>query len=231
MATNGKNHTKHIADWDDARYAIVPPRAAFDPRLMGSHLRVLVYVGRVNTERGFCIVPHGDAAQKLDLARQTISDSLNDLVRWRYLEKRGQAAARASHCQYRVLVDDPAVVSSVPDTTGGCQLQPTPVSRGGDTRVSGRRQSPIYNERARVQTIDHSPPRTARRGRGAALGAPAVATGVKVLAGTEQWRAWIAHDRSHNPKNARTAERHDSWVWPTEWPPGMAPAATAEGAR
>lgn len=118
-----------LHDWDDARYSHVPPKAALDERLNTSHLRVLILIGRVNTQHGWCECSQIDVAKMLGLGRAAVNEAISGLVKWGYLQRRSQQQTRTSLCHYRVNIDGEGV-SSGDDTT------PSGVSPTDDTGVA-----------------------------------------------------------------------------------------------
>ncbi|MGE0022489.1 MAG: MarR family transcriptional regulator [Hyphomicrobium sp.] len=157
-----RREVERIEDWDDARYSHVPPRAALDERLTLAHLRVLVLIGKVNTQHGWCQLSQKDTAELFGLNRQTVNAAIADLVGWRYVEMRTQAQTKTSFCHYRVLIDEPeGGVSSTGDTPpGGGVSSPddTGVGARGDTGVVPEATPPMYKEHAREITDQRSLP-------------------------------------------------------------------------
>jgi len=99
---------QHLEEWDDARYSIVPPRAARDRRIKEPHFRILILLGRVNTQRSWCICGQKDIADGIGMARSTVNPRLDELVQWGYVEKRTKQQTRSPYCHYRIRIDAPA---------------------------------------------------------------------------------------------------------------------------
>jgi DNA-binding XRE family transcriptional regulator len=130
---------------DDARYSLLPGRAATDLRLSQLHFRILAHLGRFNQKKGWCRLSQIDLAQIFDVRRQSVNKAINELVEWDYLEKRSQGESGESFCLYRTLLDQP-------ETTGGVSGKPdTPLN--GD--LSATADTGVRSQRTRV-----SPPRT-----------------------------------------------------------------------
>jgi DNA-binding MarR family transcriptional regulator len=158
-----RKRVQRITDWDDARYSFLPARAADDLRLTLVHLRVLVYLGRVNNNNGWTELSQKATADRWGCARVTINGAIKSLVEWGYVEKKSQAETNTALCLYRLLIDKPESsapaapkkkrgkggVSSVGDTsqdaavssTGDTCVQPqaTRVSSGDDTNIEDQR--------------------------------------------------------------------------------------------
>lgn len=154
-----RREVERIEDWDDARYSHVPPRAATDERLTLVHLRVLVLIGKVNTQHGWCQLSQKSAAELFGMNRQTVNAAISDLVGWRYVERRTQAQTKTSFCHYRVLIDEPAEGGSVahrrhPPGWGVSLTDDTCVGPRDDTGVVPEPTPPIYRDRAR-EIRDH----------------------------------------------------------------------------
>lgn len=98
---------QRVAELDDQRYSIQPADAVLDANLTLPHFRVLGYIGRVNTSRGWCEFSQKAFSKLTGINRTTINLALSDLVRWRYVELRTQKTTRSSFCHYRTLIDDP----------------------------------------------------------------------------------------------------------------------------
>lgn len=146
----GKNkRVQRVTDWEHARYSIVPPRAAADERLKLAHFRVMTYLGRVNTQQGWCEFSQKAAANALPLGRQAINSAVSDLVEWGYVERMGQKLTKSALCQYRLMVDEPddGDVSPTDDTPPKgrvahgrhtCPSEATHVSPAEDTNIDHR---------------------------------------------------------------------------------------------
>lgn len=153
--TKRRREVERIEDWDDARYSHVPPRAATDGRLTLVHLRVLVLIGKVNTQHGWCQLSQKSAADLFGMHRKTVNAAIIDLVKWRYVERRTQADTKTSFCHYRVLIDDPEEEGGVPPTDGTPQGEGVPptdgtcVTPGSYTGAAPETAPPIYKARAR----------------------------------------------------------------------------------
>lgn len=106
-APKRRRQVERIEDWENARYSMVPPRASRDSRLSVIHLRLLMEVGRVNTQHGWCEMSQSDFAARWDYNRGSVVRAVKELVAWRYLEKRGQQETHGARCHYRVLIDAP----------------------------------------------------------------------------------------------------------------------------
>jgi DNA-binding MarR family transcriptional regulator len=176
-----RKRVQRITDWDDARYSFLPARAADDLRLTLVHLRVLVYLGRVNNNNGWTELSQKATAGRWGCARVTINGAIKSLVEWGYVEKKSQAETNTALCLYRLLIDKPESsapaapkpepkkkkgkggVSSVDDTsqdaavssTGDTCVEPetTRVSSGDDTNIEDQRSG------------DLSPPKSPAGGR------------------------------------------------------------------
>lgn len=143
-ASKRKGKVARVEDWDRARYSILPARAIVDGRLAFVHVRLLMLIGRVNSQDGWCQLSQTDAADMFGMSRQTVNVGVKELREWGYLEVEGQEATRSSHCNYRVKMDpvepedEEGGVSPGDDTPpeGECRLGTTPVSPGDDTRVA-----------------------------------------------------------------------------------------------
>lgn len=127
---------ERIEDWDDARYAVLPPRSALDQRLTLIHFRFLTLLGRVNTRRGWCELSQSGFAKQLGYARLSVVAAVKELVEWGYLEKLGQGATGSARCHYRVLIDEPetpAVATGEPQDVETCHPgDDTPTCHPGD---------------------------------------------------------------------------------------------------
>lgn len=108
---------ERIEDWADARYSHVPPRAAIDTRLTLAHFRVLVLIGKVNTQHGWCQLSQSATADLFGMHRKTVNAAVTDLVAWGYVEKQTQARTKTSFCHYRVLIDEPETDDDDADTS------------------------------------------------------------------------------------------------------------------
>lgn len=102
-----KGKVQRVEDWDEARYSVLPARVAMDERLEKSHLLVLIYIGRVNTQNGWCEFSQTSAADLFGLRRQAVNAAVSDLTEWCYIEKLSQQETKSSVCHYRVLIDSP----------------------------------------------------------------------------------------------------------------------------
>lgn len=146
---------ERIEDWDAARYSHVPPRAATDERLTLAHLRVLVLIGKVNTQQGWCQLSQTAAADLFGMHRKTVNAAISDLVEWRYVERRTQEQTKTAFCHYRVLIDEPETEEGVPPTDGTppeMDVPPTDgtgVTSGSYTGAADGRHPPINRDRAR----------------------------------------------------------------------------------
>ena len=111
---------QRIEDWDEARYAITPPRAALDPRLSLIHFRLMSMLGRVNTRQGWCDMSQTAFAEALGYNRGSVVRAVGELVAWRYVDKRGQDETGGSRCHYRLLIDEPEApgAAGAPDGSG-----------------------------------------------------------------------------------------------------------------
>jgi DNA-binding transcriptional MocR family regulator len=139
---------------DEARYSILPGRAAGDLRLSQIHFRILAHLGRFNHKKGWCRLSQSDLAQQFDVRRQAVNKAVKELVEWGYLEKRGQITTRESFCFYRTVIDQPEGllgVSDKPDTSS-----PQEVSAGSDTGVRPERSvvSPLRTQN-NDRSLDH----------------------------------------------------------------------------
>jgi len=149
-----RREVERIEDWDDARYSHVPPRAATDTRLTLVHHRLLVLIGKVNTQHGWCQLSQKNTAETFGMLRQTVCSAIAELVDWGYVEMRTQEQTKTSFCHYRVLIDlpDQGGVSATDDTPPDEGVSPTDDTGVGPqaTRVSAPgRHSPMYKDRAR----------------------------------------------------------------------------------
>lgn len=117
-----KARVQRVEDWDNARYAITPPRAALDDRLTLIHFRLMAMLGRVNTAQGWCEMSQTMFAKALGYARGSVVRAVKELVDWRYVEKLGQAEAGSARCHYRLLVDDPEPLE-LDDPHGDCDTE------------------------------------------------------------------------------------------------------------
>lgn len=128
---------------EDARYAVLPARAADDLRLSGLHLRLLTHMGRWNHRKGWLRISQTEIAERWGVSRQRLNMAIADLVTWLYVEKRSQAETGEACCHYRTMIDtDDGVrahsstelpqedVSPTGDTPQDADVSPT-----GDTRV------------------------------------------------------------------------------------------------
>lgn len=153
--TKRKREVERIEDWDDARYAHVPPRAATDERLTLVHLRMLILIGKVNTKQGWCQLSQKAAADLFGMHRKTVNAAVADLVAWGYVDRRTQTETKTSFCHYRVLIDEPEFAEGVPPQDGtppGGGVPPyegTGVTPGSYTGVPPETAPPIYKARAR----------------------------------------------------------------------------------
>jgi hypothetical protein len=102
-----RRRVERVEDWDDARYAVTPPRAALDQRLTLIHFRLMTMLGRVNTRQGWCEMSQTKFAAALGYSRGSVVRAVGELVDWRYVEKRGQEASGSALCHYRLLIDEP----------------------------------------------------------------------------------------------------------------------------
>lgn len=87
------------------RYSLVPGDFVDDARPTLAHYRVLLALGRRTNKAGWCMVSQTKLAEHLGISRQTINSAITDLVKWGYVERRGQALTKRAICQYRVLLD------------------------------------------------------------------------------------------------------------------------------
>lgn len=151
-----RREVERIEDWDDARYSHVPPRAATDARLTLVHMRVLVLIGKVNTQHGWCQLSQTSAAEMFGMHRKTVNAAVLDLVQWNYVERKTQEQTKTSFCHYRVLIDEPEIgEGGVPPTDGTPRGEGVPPTDG--TGVTSRSYTgaapetapPMYKDRAR----------------------------------------------------------------------------------
>ena len=170
---------KHEFVWDgrgargeDARYSIIPGRAASDRSLTCLHFRIIAHLGRFNEKKGWCRLNQSELAEMFGVRRQAINKAVKDLVTWRYIEKRDQTESGESFCLYKITIDAVECpkdkgggVSAVADTPQGdrCPVKRTPVSAGGghvrlETPLSAWSGHPLSNgitTRACIDHIDH----------------------------------------------------------------------------
>ena len=174
-----------------ARLATVSGRAADDGRLARVHLRLVLHVGRQNAGRGWLRLSQLELSEVWDVSRSRINQALRDLVRWGYLEMRGQGrtgeedmhgeqASGECFCHYRVrldwdgdvdVIDDhdtlapagDAKPSSARAAGGGVPPAEHECSRQGYTGVPGAEHSSLYTDiRRQTKTL----PPTPRGGKG-----------------------------------------------------------------
>jgi len=110
------------AHWGDAaRYAILPARIVEDDRATKIHWRLMGYLGRVNTNKGWLEFSQTELAVQWGYERRSLNNAVAQLVKWGYVEKRSQAETGTSRCHYRTLMDAPEVpgnaATSTVDTT------------------------------------------------------------------------------------------------------------------
>lgn len=89
------------------RYSTTPGRFAADKRAQGSHMRVLLLLGRHTDNEGWCVRSQVRMAGELGLSRETVNRAIADLVAWGYVQKTSQDTTRRSVCFYRVMLDSP----------------------------------------------------------------------------------------------------------------------------
>lgn len=162
-----RRKVEQIEDWDNARYAITPPRAALDLRLTLIHFRLMSMLGRVNTQQGWCEMSQTAFAEALGYARGSVVRAVKELVEWGYVEKRGQEASGSARCHYRLLIDE----AEEPDDDATCNVEgDTPTCNvAGDTGVTSHesdvsRTWDTIEERSKIK--DHSPSPSADGARG-----------------------------------------------------------------
>ena len=108
-----RQRVQRLEEWDGARYSIIPADAWADENLSLVHHRVLAAIGRVNTQLGWCEFSQTAFAKLVGNSRQAVSEAVNDLVRWRYVEIKRQTKTRSAVCHYRILIDDPIIEAEV----------------------------------------------------------------------------------------------------------------------
>ena len=125
---------KHEFVWDgrgergeDARYSIMAGRAASDRLLKCVHFRILAHLGRFNQRKGWCRLNQSELAALFGVHRQAINKAINQLVKWRYIEKRDQADSGESFCLYRAMID---AVESLKDKGGSVCSRRHPLRAG-----------------------------------------------------------------------------------------------------
>ena len=117
----------------DARFSTIPGSAPDDLRLTGIHFRLLTHIGRQNATRGWIKLSQTELAKRFDVKRGSINRAIGQLVKWKYIERLGQAKTGEALCQYRVVIDRPAQKE---DVSPACDTpQEGDVSATGDTRV------------------------------------------------------------------------------------------------
>lgn len=100
-----------VQDWDRARYSIVPPRSALDGRLTVIHTKILIYLGRANSDDGWCEMSQAIFAKDLGYNEGSVSRAVRELVQWEYLDKKGQKETGSVHCHYRVRIEKPNIAN------------------------------------------------------------------------------------------------------------------------
>ena len=164
---------KHEFVWDgrgergeDARYSIMPGRAASDLSLRCVHFRILAHLGRFNQKKGWCRLNQSELAAMFGVRRQATNKSINELVKWRYIEKRDQTESGESFCLYRVTIDvveypknKGGGVSATADTPPGdeCPGKQTPVFAPSGHPCPLQADTPLdsgITTRAKIDHID-----------------------------------------------------------------------------
>lgn len=182
MTGEERQRVQRITDWDDARYSFMPARAADDLRLTLVHLRLLVYLGRVNNNNGWTELSQKATAERWNYARPALNGAIKQLVAWGYVEKKSQAETNTALCLYRLLIDKPekpAPVKSSPEPKGDeggvssidDTSQNAAVSSIDDTCVRSQVTpvSPIKTQKKDQRSGDPSPPKPPRGRRGRAM--------------------------------------------------------------
>jgi hypothetical protein len=143
-----RQRVQRLDEWDGARYSIIPADAWIDPQLSLGHLRILAAIGRVNTQLGWCEFSQTAFAKLVGANRVTVSEAVNDLVRWRYVEMKGQKRTRSAVCQYRIMIDDPIVEAEAEHLERGFEVgdvsptDDTSAEGAGDDHVSSGDDTP-----------------------------------------------------------------------------------------
>lgn len=194
---------ERIEDWADARYSHVPPRAAIDTRLTLAHFRILVLIGKVNTQHGWCQLSQSATADLFDMHRKTVNTAVTDLVSWGYVQKRNQAETKTSFCHYRVLID--AVDADETEAgTGEGGVPPTsytPGDRGvpstdGTGVTSGSYTGAVREVTPPLSKIDHRSEITPPTPQGASAGGEGNSNSGWARKWDDEARAAVAHVRS-----------------------------------
>jgi hypothetical protein len=137
---------------EDMRYSIIPGRAADDVRLTGLHFRILAHLGRFNHKRGWCRMSQTDLAAKFQVRRPSLSTAINQLVEWKYIEKRDQRQSGESFCLYRAMID---ALDGDCETKGGVSgKSDTPHGEG----VSGKSDTSVSHSEHPCQAGANTPP-------------------------------------------------------------------------
>lgn len=194
---------ERIEDWADARYSHVPPRAAIDTRLTLAHFRILVLIGKVNTQHGWCQLSQSATAGLFDMHRKTVNTAVTDLVSWGYVQKRNQAETKTSFCHYRVLID--AIDADETEAgTGEGGVPPTgytPGGRGvpstdGTGVTSGSYTGAVREVTPPLSKIDHRSEITPPTPQGASAGEEGNSNSGWARKWDDEARAAVAHVRS-----------------------------------
>jgi hypothetical protein len=150
--TRERNGKKIEFVWDgirdsgeDMRYSIIPGRAVDDQRLTRIHFRILAYLGRFNSRRGWCRLSQTKLAQKFDVRRQAVNKAVGELVQWRHIEKQSQAESGESFCLYRILIDQPEMeecpLSRTPPSDESVSVESDTCVRSQETPESPRKDT------------------------------------------------------------------------------------------
>ena len=116
-------------------FAPVPRRAKQDKRLKASHHRCLLALcDLLDTATGYCLISQRALGKRAALARQKVSDRLDDLETWGYIARidRGRHSAGADRGRFKIMLY--RLVYDAPDSGA--------VSPTGVTRVEARAVSP-----------------------------------------------------------------------------------------
>lgn len=144
-----RQRVQRLEEWDSARYSITPADAWIDDQMSLVHHRVLSAIGRVNTQLGWCEFSQTAFAKLIGNSRQAVSEAVNDLVRWRYVEIKRQTKTRSAVCHYRILIDDPIIEAEVEHLERGFELD------GATGDVSSQDDTPPQGD---VSSTGDTPP-------------------------------------------------------------------------
>lgn len=127
----------------DPRLSIIPAGAVFDTRLSATDLRVLAVLGTHTDKRGWCFPKQKAVAERIGVARTTVTAAIKKLVECGWVKKkpRFRAGGGKTTCLYQVALDTPFEgdcdvmsddIAMSEEATSQCQPERPTMSAQGD---------------------------------------------------------------------------------------------------